>query len=869
MVEIKKIKITKKAYTFDIRKRYYSIKRYKLRKKTLPEQLFGAFSKKAEPVLVKKKVYYESKPPKSGGINPMIMGVALVLALVALGGVWMYLTLLAAQAEIVLPGEQVKPFFDLALSGTGISTAGERNADEYIGYITSTIQQSGIIAGNATIFLYGERPQSEVFILESEREAAETKTYPQFVQSLRKKLAEKRILLNELDFEQLESIPKGAIVIIPTGSIHEKLLGINSNIKIKTLLERGVVIIYIGKAFTKGMVTSAGPIAPTPKAALDGSGFIFNDNVPLSVDGGFHVYQPLYRATGGTGWGGSTAFTTENLEPIYGFISVVKRGDGAFVFIPQTLDGAWENNADLAADDIMRLVVETPWLTPINEPAIYYFGEDTNHSGKLDFFSNTFTASMPQSAKLHVIALTPDNNQYELVKMLGINKNVPGELYIDGGYVVAPYDITGKKVRLNAQPNGASSEDRFLFLSFTKGGEEVGERIQIEGSRNIQTESTFDVEIHVDGGEYVVHLIDDSNTEYAQTYMYVVSVDIVETDSIGKGIYNFNIEKEGAPVKIAKIDFSIDGIPESAESFTDISKVTIDTNKFTIGQGLQPREKPYVFTFKIGKLVKKLEISVSKTTTILDEPMFQVTIAVVVLILGVGFYFARKEEVAYLIDIPDFPPIERTKITITPEAFAAVFEKVNEDYRWKFTPLTVVEIKNGFKKIFREGKPIHVSDYNLEFVLHDLERTGEVKECLNYFGPTEWEKASGYDLKYLSMMRKIRDICVNNAVPFTQLNESKDCDCEITCMGQQMYVHIYNGNDLERLKNIVKQALKTIKMGITPILFTGASDKKEFEMLLSSPSSAFLTLKLEYDSSSLLLLTTDEFEKMIKELKEI
>jgi hypothetical protein len=857
MVDIKKIRITKKAYKFEIRKKYYNIRRYKIKQKKPLEKIKEAIDKLLSQK--EKKVEQQQIPKQKPGLNFIVIVAAIIVAIIVIIGALFYLKITSIPVE---PATSVssKAYLNFSILDHNVATIGDIRSNAHVAYVTTFFSYDGIKNATVTLYLYKEEVQSQIFLLESQREAAETKIYQQFINALSERLKKKGLLLNEIDFEQLESLPKGAIVLVPTGTVPQELLGADSKIKIKKLMERGVVIIYIGKAFTKGMITSSGTIVQTPQSVLAATDFSFNENVILEVKDGFHVSQPLYTVTGRGG---------ENRLQ-HGFISIIKYGDGAFVFIPQTLDAAWENNANLAADDVERILTEMPWTTLVNEPRTYFFNGTSNFSGRIDFFSNAFTTTEPKSAKVEIVAYTTEGKKEERIEITKIKRKYPGDLYIDGGSLVAPTDITGKKIRMNAAPRGNESGERFLFLRFTKGGEEVGEREPIEGARNIQTETTIQADIHLDSGEYVVHLIDDENNEYAQCYMMVVSVDIVYLGKDGSK-YSFSIKKEGEeqPVKISKIDVEIENGKYGSESFSDVSNITIDVGKATGGQDLQPRAAPYIFTFKIGKLTKEIPISVPRKSTLIDEPLFQASIVLGLIIVAIGIYFAKREDVIYLIDIPDFPPVERTKIVMKPEDVIGIFDRVNEDYKWRFMPLTLTEIKNGFRKIFHEGKPIYISEYNAEFILNDLIRSGDVKRYLDYYGLTKWENESGFSVKYLALMRRIRDICINNAVPFTLLGESKDSDCEITCAGQQMYIHIYESNDKEKLKKLAQRALKTIKESITIILFINGDEKRDFEMFLSSPSQAFLILKLEHEANSLLLLTTEEFEKLIKELKEV
>src|SRR5208283_4746577 len=139
---------------------------------------------------------------------------------------------------------------------------------------------------------------------------------------------------------------------------------------------------------------------------------------------------------------------------------------------------------------------------------------------------------------------------------------------------------------------------------------------------------------------------------------------------------------------------------------------------------------------------------------------------------------------------------------------------------------------------------------------------GRVKEALGYYGLSEWTGKTKHSMDYMSLMRRLRDICVNNAIPFTGLGESEEADSVITVVGQQMFVHFFDKTASP--SQIISHALSTISKGITIILFTSSSEKDAFQgMLVSSPSVAPMITKMEAEGGSLQFLTADEFEKML------
>jgi hypothetical protein len=411
-----------------------------------------------------------------------------------------------------------------------------------------------------------------------------------------------------------------------------------------------------------------------------------------------------------------------------------------------------------------------------------------------------------------------------------------------------------------------------MFIVFTDdAGNEVGRELK----ENINTQipnRNLDVSINLDQGEYMVALEDDESKVYAASYLEVASVSIKGPRFSAKpSVYVFDIS---TPITLRSLDVNLDK-GAFTKKFSDVSSgpLSIDIASYTGGDALSYGD--HTFEFTAGSLTKSV-----KYTRPLPPPPFPPELLLVTLLAGgivaVGVFYARQEKVMYSLDVPDFPPVSRTKIPLSVDAVLSLFDKVNENYRWEYTPLTVTELKNGFKDLFHKGKSIYISDYNTEFVLNDLIRRKKVTDFIEYYGLNSWAKKSGHSIRYLAMLRRLRDICVNNAVPFTSLGESKASDSEITVVGQQMFLHFY---DKETVNDLVKRSLNTLGKGITIVLFLGKGitivlfkdnpEKSEFGSLLNSPTEASLVLKVEVENSSVLLLTYPELEKMVQEFKGV
>ncbi len=840
----------KKVYNFDVRRKYEYVSSFRTIERPPIERIKDMIKKITNPP--KKAVAVKPTDVKpQGGFNFAVFGAALLIAVIILGVGFMFLT---ASLNQNIPGvfkeAAEKPAIDNLILNGEILSSGERNNPLYAAGVQVDYNAENVENYSITLTPYEQRIPSEVFILNSQR--IEASTYTDFVRVLRSNLEKRKILLNEITIDELESLPQGATVIIPSGVIPKEILGYDSLLNMRNIVDRGIVIIYMGQPFNR--VLNGSLVVSIPAEDLQRLPVQF-DQATVLVPANISLFQPLYRATASGNW---------ESKLLYGSISAVSRGDGAFIFVPQTLDGGWRGNPTNAANDISKLIFETPWADAIAQPYTYnltngtFTGEEyffTNNFGndrstvKVEFIGHSDTTPVPVRQTLYTYVEKIDNN----------------EMYIDGGVKVVPTSITTQPVRINAilKEDTAAQPEMFLRI-VDSSGEEVDNVPQ--GPVNVQADRSFDVPIDLDEGEYIISLVDDFNNVHAQSYMKIVSIDVEwKGNAQGKPyVYVFDVTIDGNPITLSDVTVSVDGGQYGSYRFNDVSTVRVDLGSRTENQRL-----PYGnhnFKFTSGALTVDVPVVLNAPETIFSNPILWVTVLLTAGIVGIGILFARREEIFYSIDIPNFPPVARTRVPLGSDIILGVISKVNDNYKWEKTPLTTAEIKNGFKDVFYQGKPIYITDFNVEFILDQLVKKKKVVESNGYYGLQAWEGKHSMD--YLALMRWLRDICVNNAVPFTGLDESKEADSVITVVGQQMYLHFYDKEgDHEKT---LKRALKTIGSGITIMVFKNENEKQEFiTRLNSSTSVAPIILKMESDSKSMVYHTPEELEQMVKDFKSM
>ncbi|MFH1221978.1 MAG: hypothetical protein V1492_02745 [Candidatus Micrarchaeota archaeon] len=857
-----KIRIQKNAYNFDIKKRYQNVEHYKTIVRPpiekIKESLRGMFEKKEQ----KKPGYYKPKAAEEKpGFNMPLMVGAVGLGVLLIFLVWIYLSIQAFQTA---PSRVVpvldRPVISNLLYDGDVVTAGDKYSGTYVGRVFTNYSVENADNYSVAILSYEKQLPSQVFVLRSDREDAAS--YIDFMHSLRAILAEKHIMVNEITIDELGQMPEGGVVLVPSGFLPKELLGGGANPKLtpNMLADRGNVIIYIGRPFTK--VLDNGITVVIPQQLKQNNPFTFDEqNQPTAA--GISLYQPLYTLSA-NGWSVTTA---------YGAVSIAIRGNGAFVFVPQTLGGGWKVDPlkqdipaySYAAEDIAKIIVDMPWATPEGEPRIYNFKDN---SGEAYLFSNTFQGT----EKTLVFTFTGIKNiqgqdiTVEDRQFVRVRKEPRGNLFFPSGYSVVPTSISGQDVRIDAvlSEANASQEEMSLMVYNASGGEVLN---LPQGRISTQGEKGFDLKLDLPKGEYTAVLVDGNGKVYGSSYLVVSTVTITYNGPVEKrSVYTFRLTRNDVPVTLSTVRVSVDNGKFGSYEYHNVQEVSIDAERYTGSDPLPSGN--HTFAFEIGGLIESVSVDIAAPSIpIFANPLFLGAIIFAGLLVGGGALFSRREQTFYSVDIPDFPPTARERVPLSSDVVLSIFEKMNTAYHWKNTPLRLGEVKNGFKDIYYKGKSIYITDYNSESLLEKMKSKGILKAALGYYAPVSWEKQTGKSLLYLSFMRALRDICINNAIPFTTLGESTAADSEIDVMGQKMFMHFY-----DRAADpapLFKRTLATVTQGITIVIFKDDMDKDKFRTLLDSPTTAQLLLKMEVDSSSVLLLTLTELEKMIKELKAV
>ncbi|MCX6770515.1 MAG: hypothetical protein NTX79_00510 [Candidatus Micrarchaeota archaeon] len=863
-----KLKISKKAYVFDVRKKFAATRSFAVKKKaeTPAEGIrdgIQSFLKARKPLAGGSEAGGASSAPAPAGQPSMAPGQpsaspakpsgSLGIAVKITVALFLLFFLSIAVLMVMYGGPQggvpasaAPPGFigtySSSLQQSSILSVGQAGNPSRLAYFLISFESENVTRANFSANLFREMPLTQVFLLDHARESADT--YPLFRTGLAEQLSSQGISVNEIGLESLPSLPDGALLVVPTGYFPLELLAGDEGSNFKSLLSRGVGIAYIGMPFDTLALDKSGS---TVKVENSGISFVKGS---LESSDGFMLYDAQYTATPGRG-----ASNMSSQGMLYGSVSTVRLGKGTMLFIPQFLDGGWVTDSDSqgyekAVADVSRLIYEERWLSPIASAEA-----STNSTSEKEPVS-LYTSSFPDdSAFVRLSTKATDANGVPLrtFSVFQIDKAQKGEIYPRDPQTV-PFYLSGVKTRLNLALKESDPTPVKLFVGMYKDGVEL-QRSEFElGLTNPTIEKSVDFQVDAEPGNYVLEIIDPQGKVYAATMLTVTDLDIsLPWADWVNGKFNFTISAGGRPVSPQSLSVAMDKAGERQYSPPTLARSGSDT-QLTYSYAGKIAAGKHKFTFSAGRWSKDFEAEYFARKNLWDNPTVVFLGVLSLLVFGVGTVLRRPEVLRYGLDIPDFPPLNTVKIPVKRETVLEIFDNINAGYSWKWMPLRAEELKGGFRKLTYNGKPILIGDFNLERVLSKLREEGSVKDELDYWGKTAWEKESGHSTRYLMIYRILRNVFVNNAVKFSKIDAMPECDVKAVSGNEDIYFHIME----EPRERVTHRALATVPRGHTIIVFKTPEEAEDFRLALNSPSKLAVALKMEVNNRNILLLPIKE-----------
>jgi len=565
------------------------------------------------------------------------------------------------------------------------------------------------------------------------------------------------------------------------------------------------------------------------------------------------------------------AFIISN-NVVYGSMSVVKNYDGYFFVLPRSIDIGWNSNGTDAAEDVTRVIYEVAWQRSLTDGSLHINSSEIKESESNR--SMIFLKPYPNVkgwARIYVLTNTSNNVPFYSVSEHRITRKVYGTMEHkstaargEGDFTIAFQLAVNFTKPKDANISVAIYDEDMMFI-----GRQLAQRDIKLSQGQYSFSSNFIVDLN--SGRYILKAEDDEGYVYAQSLLYVPPI-LLTFDAprpywdMEPQIIPFKVVLEADPLREGsspeplvnrRVYVTVNRSP-NVDIFSSPTPLTTDVG----GRFNYTPPSGYVFdygeyTFKVNVSGEILTINAKRTKTAgwFDNPINVVIVVFIIIIVVAGVLLRRPEKPLYTIDVPDFPPLEKVVIPVSKFSVLSLFDSVNKEYKWNFMPLSAQELKNEMRrKITHKGVPILITDYNLDRVLNELIESGDVVKALNLYGLKQWESKGGRSIRYLALFRLLRNFFINNAIPFTDLNERKDCDIFATVKGEGVCTHIYTD------ENTFRKALKLISAGKNFVIFESKREMDEVVKKLElSYTPTAIILKSEISSGSIMLTQPGSF----------
>ena len=655
--------------------------------------------------------------------------------------------------------------------------------------------------------------------------------------------------LTMVNLSSIGSLPPGSILIIPSGLMPSSLIpdfnsGQNSSqTNILTLLSNGDTIIYIGDNFSRSIengityfnpessmqqLASANLTTASPKTqSVGANSFIFNSSTFSFFSGKTY---------------GSASYKNYTTGTLIAFSNYPQKG--------------WPNANAMSLDltDALRFRF---WMNMTERSNISEF---SGPSGSVNLFTtNTMLNNTPDIT-------TIINNSYSLVtasffnRTAFVDRQMPFRLkFIRNGTLSMPGRIGENQtvplslsINSTAVPIGNSINSQLFHIDIYNASHGYVYSLRVgffNTSLNVVTYNSF----ILNPGNYTAYLKDSNNRIYGTALFQIPSLYITyNTIDLSSGTLKFTIVNNN--VTATKMPYNISINHEYQQSGV-------------INNGTLAYLLPHGSVIPYGNETINLTILGLSNNLIYYYPKPLVAgIPSIYVEFGIAGFFIivlnllvkdpNRDE--FFIDVPAFPPIEKTVIRVPEEEVLNVFKSVNQRFGWQHMPLTADEIKTGINYgIKYNDMPITVTSANSSELLYRLYTEGKIENILSFFMPKKWEEESGHDIKYLAIFRNIHDFAVKNALLFTDIDKAGDCDMVINNKGIQRRIYFYS-------EKSGTGKIKILKGAPTFLVFITSEERLSFtDRLYNTYGREAEKLRNAIESSELILVDTENLRPLL------
>jgi len=772
------------------------------------------------------------------------------------------------------PPVNVTPSVEFTIVDSGVLDYGTPKLNAYgspesghqnIIYILSQLNGKGIRDTTVDVKLFQDEVPKDIYLLDysssSSPGCTECEGLGDFRKSLERDLKDYGLIdenstLNQIKIYQLDRLARRSIIIVPTGKIPSQLVGLESGADLGRLMDRGFVIVFIGSELDEAL-NSNGSVSPIPPSQFNQYNISYQKRFDLLACPDVYKFK-------------NPAFSVSS--NIYCAISFTKSNDGYFVVFPRSIDIGWGYNGNDAAADVSRAIYNVVWQQPLTVGSLRIPASNTHETNSTP--SMIYLQPSPyQTGWANVYLKTNSSNNTRIYYNLfskRVTNTINGDMYHRSKAVSGDRDLI-----IDFKLNEDFTRPKEANLSVYAYKDNKFVRKEFVQTINIQKEYTRSTIFTVDfePGNYTLRAEDDDHYIYAQSFLSVppvnVNLDLAIWD-MENPLFFFSATLPQDPISSAPdrptepvtgrvVLINLNNSPTTDLLSTPFLTTTDSKGGFNYTSPTMLPFGNYTFKINVSGNMVHLDTYRKKPLNWLDNP-FNIGIIILIAVVGVFAVALRMpEKPIYVIDVPDFPPLEKVVVPVSRFSFLSLFDSVNKEYKWSFMPLSAQELKNEMRrKITYKGVPILITDYNLDKILDELTGTGDVTKAINFYGLRDWESKSGRSMRYLAIFRLLRNFFINNAIPFTELNTRKDCDMMVSAKGEPIYIHIYTDEDT------FKRALGLIGTGKNFVVF---ETKTELEGILKrldlSYSQLALILKSEIDTGNIQLVHSGNFGEML------
>ena len=186
MAGLDKVKIRKKVYQFEFKRRYDYTKHFRKLERPPIERIKDVIKELTAPKKEEKKKAVAITGPPPGGFNFMVFGAALLVGIILLSLAYLYIvTQVEAPTGLIEPQPE-KPMMENTIMDGMLLSSGERGSPLSAAAVRVDYDTRNLDNYTVSLTPYQVHLPSEIFILESER--IEATDYGEFLAALRSKL---------------------------------------------------------------------------------------------------------------------------------------------------------------------------------------------------------------------------------------------------------------------------------------------------------------------------------------------------------------------------------------------------------------------------------------------------------------------------------------------------------------------------------------------------------------------------------------------------------------------------------------------------------------------------------------------------------